>query len=77
MGIGLAAELLAGVMGGAGLGLIGIVLAIIAGAWLGKKAFHYVASEHIDQHAAVVAAAIKAPFRWVGSLFSSDKPAAA
>ena len=52
--------------------IVGVILAITAGAWLGRKAFHYVASEHIDEHAAVVAAAIKAPFRWIGSLFSGE-----
>jgi len=59
--------------------IIGVLLSIAAGVFVGKRAFNYIASEHIDLHYAVAKGAVVGAGRWIGSLFtgSSSEPVAA
>lgn len=52
--------------------IIGILLSIAAGVFVGKRAFNYIASEHIDLHYAVAKGAVVGAGRWVGGLFTSN-----
>jgi hypothetical protein len=58
--------------------IIGILMSIAAGVFVGRKAFNYIASEHIDLHYAVAKGAVVGAGRWVGSLFGfgANEPAA-
>ncbi len=58
--------------------IIGVLLSIAAGIFVGKRAFNYIASEHIDLHIAVAKGAVVGAGRWIGNLFtgSSSEPVA-
>ena len=53
--------------------IIGILLSIAAGVFVGRKAFNYIASEHIDLHYAVAKGAVVGAGRWIGGLFTSNE----
>lgn len=53
--------------------IIGVLIAIAAGVVVGRKAFNYIASEHIDLHYNVAKGAVVGAGRWVAGLFG-DSP---